>query len=103
MITCEMFKGQAPGVRRLINAGRRPFGRLAVLSAYCGRGWFEKKEGAHQPGAAALDLCNGLPIPTKGLVKKPHCKPLKNQLNYTLFGRFLAQRMLFRPGSGDFL
>jgi len=28
---------------RLINAGRRPFGRLAVLSAYCG-GWFEKKK-----------------------------------------------------------
>jgi hypothetical protein len=23
---------------RLINAGRRPFGRLAVLSAYCGGG-----------------------------------------------------------------
>src|SRR6516162_5037660 len=37
-------------------------------------------------------------FPTKGPDKKPHCKPLRNQLNYALFDRFLAQRMLFRPG-----
>jgi len=36
---------------RLINAGRRPFGRLAVLSAYCGAGGGSKKEGAPRPGA----------------------------------------------------
>src|SRR5262249_37656342 len=36
---------RTPGVLPpyLINAGRRPSGRLAVLSAYCGRGVVQKK------------------------------------------------------------
>jgi len=60
MITCEMFKGQdswssTPDQRRLLPDGR-PFYRPIV-----GGGWFEKKEGAHRPGAAALDFCNMLP------------------------------------------
>src|SRR5262245_20683200 len=72
MITCEMFKGQdswssTPDQRR---ASALPE-RLAVLSAYCGRGVVRKKEGAHRPGAVAADVFNGLPIPTKVAVKKP--------------------------------
>ena len=60
MITCEMFKGQdswssTPDQRRLLPDGR-PFYRPIV-----GGGWFEKKEGAHRPGAAVLDFCNMLP------------------------------------------
>src|SRR5262245_8462372 len=54
-------------------------------------GVVQKKEGAHRPGAAAPDVCNGPPIPTKVPVKKPHRKPLKNHLNYA------PSRWLFGP------
>src|SRR5215510_12452536 len=55
MITCEMFKGQDSW----INAGRRPFGRLAVLSAYCGRGVVRKKRRCPSAGrGGGLNLQN---------------------------------------------
>src|SRR5262245_63505280 len=68
MITCEdVLRGRTS---RLINAGRRPFGRLAVLSAYCGRGAVQKKEGAPRPGRgggrALLNVRNFSWAPTGG-------------------------------------
>ena len=67
MITCEMFKGQdswssTPDQRRLLP------GRQAVLSSYCGRGWFEKKEGAHRPGAARSQFAKPVLFLTKSAI-----------------------------------
>ena len=61
MITCEMFKGQdswssTPDQRRA--PALRTAGRFIGL-LWAG-GWFEKKEGAHRPGADTPDLCNNL-------------------------------------------
>src|SRR5262245_41075023 len=61
MISCEMFKVQSPGASRLINAGRRPFRRLAVLSAYGGGGWFEKRRcPSAGRGCGAKRTCMGV-------------------------------------------
>ena len=64
MIACEMFKGQdswssPPDQRRASGPSDGwPFYRPIV-----GGGWFEKKEGAPRPGAAAPRFCNLLHIP----------------------------------------
>jgi len=45
MITDDVQAADPLEFDRLINAGRRPFGRVAVLSAYCwAGGWCEKKK-----------------------------------------------------------
>src|SRR5215831_21063559 len=73
MITCEMFKGQdswsstpdqTPGVGP---PDGWPFYRPIV-----GGGWFEKKEGAHRPGAAAPQFCNLAKFLRQEAVLKSH-------------------------------